>query len=262
MTNSSFQGALPLVRIEGARVRTTGVCTLVVPELPKLAFSLSIFEILGAEGGTPSNTLFLAVLQGFFNFLRKTAFLNFRTDRTSRTLRTRLYLSCSQLVPDFSKHRWSNFPGGKSVTSKNADAGFSVSALKAQRATLNKPSKYTSIGHARIIRHDRCTNPRRLAYGWQLLPPPHITLIRLPGINMAAKEFTRIPTDPNEREEFDRQYMTPKELAQRWRVSESAIHHRKAGSNNLPRYYFGRAVRFIRQDVYDFENQKIPLPLL
>jgi hypothetical protein len=94
-----------------------------------------------------------------------------------------------------------------------------------------------------------------------LLPTPHITLIRLPGINMAAKEFTRIPTDPNEREEFDRQYMTPKELAQRWRVSESAIHHRKAGSNNLPRYYFGRAVRFIRQDVYDFENQKIPLPL-
>ena len=46
---------------------------------------------------------------------------------------------------------------------------------------------------------------------------------------MAAKEFTRIPTDPKEREEFERQYMTPKELAQRWRLSESAIHHPKQG---------------------------------
>ena len=32
---------------------------------------------------------------------------------------------------------------------------------------------------------------------------------------MAQKEFKRIPADPKEREEFDRQYMTPKELAQR-----------------------------------------------
>jgi hypothetical protein len=216
---------------------------------------------LGAEGGTQSNTLFLAVLQGFFNFLRKTAPFKLRTNRTSRTW---LYLSCSQLVPDgYEQHRWSNFStDGKSGTSQNVDGGFSISTPKSQLGTVNKRSEYTSIGQAQIIRHDRCSNPRGLAYGWQLLAtPPHVTLIRLRGINMAAKEFTRIPTDPNEREEFDRQYMTPRELAQRWRVSESAIHHRKAGSNNLPRYYFGRAVRFIRQDVYDFENQKLPLPL-
>ena len=126
-------------------------------------------------------------------------------------------------------------------------------------------SEYTDTyyrGHVPIIRHDICTDPLGLAHRRRLLPTqPHINLIRVREINMAAREFTRIPTDPKDREEFERQYMTPKELAERWRVSESAIHHRKAGSNNLPRYYFGRAVRFIRQDVYDFENQKNPSPL-
>ena len=71
---------------------------------------------------------------------------------------------------------------------------------------------------------------------------------------MAPKEFTEIPRDPNEREEFDRQYMTPRDLARRWKVSESAIHHGKANSNKIRRFRFGRAVRFIRQDVYDFEK--------
>jgi hypothetical protein len=52
VTNSSFQGALPLVRIEGARVRTTGVCTLVVPNLRNSAFLLRIFKMSGAEGET------------------------------------------------------------------------------------------------------------------------------------------------------------------------------------------------------------------
>jgi hypothetical protein len=206
----------------------------------------------------------LAVLQGFVNFLRKTALFNFRTHRTSRTLRTWLYLSCSQLVPGFyEQHRWSNFStDGKSATSKNIDDGFSTSPPKSQLATLNERSEYTSIERVRIIRHDRCSTPRGLAHRRRLLRIPHTSLIRMRGLNMAAKEFSRIPTDPKELEEFERQYMTPKELAQRWRVSESAIHHRKAGSNNLPRYYFGRAVRFIRQDVYDFENQKTPTSML
>ena len=59
MTNSSFQGALPLVRIEGARVRTTGVCTLVVPKLRISAFLLRFFKIAGAEGGTRTPTSYL-----------------------------------------------------------------------------------------------------------------------------------------------------------------------------------------------------------
>jgi hypothetical protein len=71
---------------------------------------------------------------------------------------------------------------------------------------------------------------------------------------MPPKEFTEIPREPKDREEFERQYMTPKELAERWRVSESAIHHRKANSNKVPRYRFGRAIRFIRQEIYDFEK--------
>ena len=71
---------------------------------------------------------------------------------------------------------------------------------------------------------------------------------------MPSRDFTNIPTDPDEREEFDRQYMTPKDLAARWKVSESAIHHGKANSNRIRRFRFGRAVRFIRQEVYDFEK--------
>lgn len=71
---------------------------------------------------------------------------------------------------------------------------------------------------------------------------------------MPPKEFTEIPKSPKEREEFDRQYMTPKDLATRWKVSESAIHHGKANSNKIRRFRFGRAVRFIRQEVYDFEK--------
>ncbi|MGZ8845758.1 MAG: helix-turn-helix domain-containing protein [Pyrinomonadaceae bacterium] len=70
----------------------------------------------------------------------------------------------------------------------------------------------------------------------------------------ASHEFSEIPKDAREREEFERQYMTPKELADRWKVSESAIHHRKANSNKVPRYRFGRAIRFIRQEIYDFEK--------
>ena len=75
---------------------------------------------------------------------------------------------------------------------------------------------------------------------------------------MPSKQFTEIPNDPKEREEFDRQYMTPKDLAARWKVSESAIHHGKANSNRLRRFRFGRAVRFIRQEVYEFEKSLQP----
>lgn len=217
----------------------------------------------GAEGGPQSNTLFLTVLQAFFNFLRKTALFNLRIHRTSRTLRTWLYLSCSELVPQLCDYPRADFSTGKKFNaSQNYDVEFFPGA---QTAPYKKSSKYTStdhIGHVLLIRHDRCTTPRGLAHGRRPLPIPHTSLIRMRGMKMAAKEFTRIPTDPKELEEFERQYMTPKELAQRWRVSESAIHHRKAGSHNLPRYYFGRAVRFIRQDVYDFENQKNPTSMI
>jgi hypothetical protein len=69
-----------------------------------------------------------------------------------------------------------------------------------------------------------------------------------------------IPTTPKKQSAFEKKYMTPKELAQRWGVSESAIHHGKAESNKLQRVYFGRALRFLRQEVQDFENGKNPLP--
>ena len=220
-------------------------------------------RVCGAEGGTQSNTLFLAVLQGFFNFLRKTALFHLRTHRTSRTLRTWLYLSCSELVPHVRNCTSADFCIGTNLISC---LDYDDQILISVQATPSKTtSNYTAISHIRhvpLIRHDRCSTPQSLAHWRRLLPIPHTSLIRMRGMTMAAKEFTRIPADPKELEEFERQYMTPKELAQRWRVSESAIHHRKAGSNNLPRYYFGRAVRFIRQDVYDFENQKTPTSVI
>lgn len=57
----------------------------------------------GAEGGLNSDTLFLPVLQGVFNFLRKIANSMFRTDRTFGTVRTQLYLSCSSLCSNSSE---------------------------------------------------------------------------------------------------------------------------------------------------------------
>ncbi len=77
---------------------------------------------------------------------------------------------------------------------------------------------------------------------------------------MSSTEFSKIPTNPEERKAFDRQFMTPKDLAARWKVSESAIHHRKADSDKIRRFRFGRAIRFLRQEVVDFENSKTPLP--
>lgn len=70
---------------------------------------------------------------------------------------------------------------------------------------------------------------------------------------------SELPTTPKKKERFERKYMTPKELAQRWGVSESAIHHGKAESNNLQRFYFGKALRFLCQEVYDYEANKKPL---
>jgi hypothetical protein len=66
-----------------------------LPDLGTLEFAKEKLQGLGAEGGTQSNTLFLAVLQGLFNFLRKPQLFRLRTHRTIRTLGTWLYLSCS-----------------------------------------------------------------------------------------------------------------------------------------------------------------------
>jgi hypothetical protein len=56
---------------------------------------------------------------------------------------------------------------------------------------------------------------------------------------MASKEFTEIPNDPKGREAFNRQFMTQKDLAVRWKVSESAINYRKANSDKIRRFELG-----------------------
>ena len=52
---------------------------------------------IGAEGGLYSDTLFLSFLLRIFEFLRKGASFVFRIVRTLGTVRTQLYLSCSEL---------------------------------------------------------------------------------------------------------------------------------------------------------------------
>jgi hypothetical protein len=71
VTNGSFQVAFTFVRTVGARLRTTGVCTLVVPNLRNSAFLLRIFKILGAEGGTLKGFHFTVFFAPFSNSLAK-----------------------------------------------------------------------------------------------------------------------------------------------------------------------------------------------
>src|SRR6266496_5775980 len=88
----------------------------------------------------------------------------------------------------------------------------------------------------------------------------HDVRIRRSGQNKAMpSNKPEIPTTPKKQRDFEKKYMPATELAQRWGVSESAIYHGKAESNKLKRVYFGRSLRFLRQEVLDFENRKNPL---
>jgi|SRR5882724_2629251 len=93
---------------------------------------------------------------------------------------------------------------------------------------------------------------------------PQLTTYRSAEVNGQSKAMPankpEIPTTPKKQRDFEKKYMPATELAQRWGVSESAIYHGKAESNKLKRVYFGRSLRFLRQEVLDFENRKDPLP--
>jgi len=69
--------------------------------------------------GAHQQYIVFAVLLGIFDFLRKTASLMFRTDRTISTVRTQLYLSCSKLDPHlYEEHlRGRFFTDGKTIFS-------------------------------------------------------------------------------------------------------------------------------------------------
>jgi hypothetical protein len=56
--------------------------------------------------------------------------------------------------------------------------------------------------------------------------------------------------------DFESKYMSPKELAKRWDVSESAIYHGKCGSKGLTPIRFGRSLRFLRAEVEALENKE------
>ncbi len=55
---------------------------------------------------------------------------------------------------------------------------------------------------------------------------------------------------------FEKRYISAPELATRWSVSQSAIHHGNAGSNALTAIRFGRSVRFVLSEVEVFEKHR------
>lgn len=52
-------------------------------------------------------------------------------------------------------------------------------------------------------------------------------------------------------------FITVSELAARWAISESAVYHRKGGTENLTRVRFGNSLRFLREEVERIEKDLI-----
>lgn len=55
---------------------------------------------------------------------------------------------------------------------------------------------------------------------------------------------------------FEQRYISVSELAARWSVSPSAIYSGKCGTNALTPIRFGRAVRFLRNEVEALERTR------
>jgi predicted DNA-binding transcriptional regulator AlpA len=69
------------------------------------------------------------------------------------------------------------------------------------------------------------------------------------------KPQDKTPKMRKKEKDFERKYISPKELAKRWDVSESAIYHAKCGSRELTPIRFGRSLRFLRAEVEALENK-------
>lgn len=50
-------------------------------------------------------------------------------------------------------------------------------------------------------------------------------------------------------------YLSPRQLATRWAISVSAVYMNRCETKRLPRYRFGRAVRFRLVDIIALENE-------
>jgi len=53
---------------------------------------------------------------------------------------------------------------------------------------------------------------------------------------------------------MQKEFLTTKELAFRWGVSQSKIAHMRLESDELPHYTFGRSVRYKISDVEKYER--------
>jgi predicted DNA-binding transcriptional regulator AlpA len=73
---------------------------------------------------------------------------------------------------------------------------------------------------------------------------------------MPSGAKSEIPTTPKRGKAFNQKYISARELAFRWGVSDSAIYHGKCDARLLHRVQFGRSVRFLLHEVEALEARK------
>ena len=74
-----------------------------------------------------------------------------------------------------------------------------------------------------------------------------------------VKSNKTIPTTPKKAKVFEQKFMRPDELAERWGLSLSAVYQGKADVSLLRKIYFGKSLRFLRQEVIQVEEQKLKM---
>lgn len=77
---------------------------------------------------------------------------------------------------------------------------------------------------------------------------------------MPTKRKQLIPTTPKKQRVFERQFISAKDLAQRWGLSKSAVYHGNSDVSLLQRIPFGKKnVRFLLSQVEEVERKKLNL---
>jgi predicted DNA-binding transcriptional regulator AlpA len=77
---------------------------------------------------------------------------------------------------------------------------------------------------------------------------------------MPTQRKQPIPTTQKRQRVFERQFITAKDLAQRWGLSKSAVYHGNSDVSLLRRIPFGKkSVRFLLSQVEEVEQQKLSL---
>jgi predicted DNA-binding transcriptional regulator AlpA len=71
-----------------------------------------------------------------------------------------------------------------------------------------------------------------------------------------AERPLKIPRRAKRKEAFERRYISPVELAERWSVSTSAIYHSTVATKGLKVIRLGRSIRFLRSEVEMLERDR------